>query len=108
MSAGTTTGFPEVGLVLQLAALGGACAGGTCSDTDLRTVADIIEELLTSDDSSVADAIATGFIEANLHHGEWSTGSRAPAEWLGPQARADIAAYDDFCGRVARDGRERR
>ena len=55
MSAGTTTGFPEVGLVLQLAALGGA----------------------------------------------WT-------EWLGPQARADIAAYDDFCGRVARDGRERR
>lgn len=89
-------GFERPGLLLQLSALGRAVAKLELSASDLQATADIIEHLIGSDDPSIADAAATGFIEAYVHHVEARTGKPAPTAWLGPEATAYVHAWDRF------------
>lgn len=90
-------GLEHAGLTSQLAELGHAVATVQLSDADLRTTARILEQLL-GDDESIADAAATGFLEAYLHGFEVDAGARASTAWLGPRAQAYVDAWDQFCG----------
>jgi hypothetical protein len=74
------------------------------STSDIASVGERVEVLLTTGDDNVKDAIATGFLESLLSQASKGTMNlRSVKGMLGPESRKYCRAWDEFTG-VKTDG----